>query len=198
MVRQSAVQDDGAIDETGVVQKIGSVMRKTRYGDKPVFSFLLNDNWYQTGFKDSGVKPGDVIEFSFEEDKYGRQVDVDDVDITGSEPVPVAAPVSTGGRQQAPATGSGRGNDYWDGQSRLITYQASRNAAIAIVSALLDADKIVLPKVEKKQAGAVLDLVDEITTRYFTESSDNARLESILDEENEDSTVDPVDTDSDD
>lgn len=92
------------------------------------------------------------------------------------------APASTGQRQpQPPARSPGGGmskDDYWSRKEerdlevqKAIQYQASRNAAIAVLDVMLKAGAVKLPSKQADQYDAVLAVVDEITAHFNTQTS---------------------------
>ena len=66
---------------SGVVEAISKKQIKTRNGQKPVYSFLIDDEWYRTNFTKPSFEEGDEIEFDYVVGDYGNDVDVDSVEI---------------------------------------------------------------------------------------------------------------------
>jgi len=82
--------------------------------------------------------------------------------------------------RSASAAGSGGASkdDYWKKREerdvevqKAIQFQASRNAAIAAVGVLLTNGAVSLPTKKAEQMDAVLELIDKITARYDTATS---------------------------
>lgn len=80
---------------------------------------------------------------------------------------------NTGGRAPAQASGGMSKDDYWKNREardlvvqKQIQYQASRNAAIEVVKAGIDAGAVALPAAKAKAFDALLALVEEITDQF--------------------------------
>ena len=182
MARQQNTQESPVLTAKGKVLAISIKEVETKRGKSKVYDFKVGDNWYKAGFTDPQLNKGDNIEFEYTETKYGNEIDVASITEVKEEKkakTPVAA--------STPVKAVGNKNDYWeeravkdDDRQVLITFQASRNAAIAIVTSALQANTVALPKVQNKQLDAVLSLVNEITVRYFKESSNLGALKALL------------------
>lgn len=78
-----------------------------------------------------------------------------------------------GNRGGGRAAQSGGKDDYWEKKAerdvviqRAIQFQASRNAAIEIVGAMVKAGSASLPSAKGKHFDAILEMVDLVTARY--------------------------------
>lgn len=190
MARQNVKTVTGtALNAQGEVQAVSSIERSTKRGPQLVYSFKIDDTWYKTGFTDPEVKQGDSISFSYEETKWGKEVDVDSITEIEAvvKPVTKALPKPTASKKPNVFKTSGNKDGYWeekavkdDDRQVLITFQASRNAAIELVAAALRANAIVLPKEQKKQLDSVVAYVTTLTEKFFVESSDIAALKTLL------------------
>ena len=130
---------------------------KTKFGQKPTYSFQCTDGkWYRTGFTAHGLSAGAVVDFEFEVDKYGNQVDAKTIVETGkAAPGTVVTPAAAVAR---PSVG-GRAGVFpippLDGQRAIVRQNALTNARELVVAYTLPLDK--------KGAGLTLpQLADEI------------------------------------
>lgn len=150
----------------GVVSNSGKKVIKGR----TYFNFFLenDDNLYRCGTKDPGVGKGDVIEFEYEENEYGINVDIGTIKVVGSAPKPTA--------KQAAKKGSGGGGreDYWNNKETydhykqlLISRQAATNTAVDVVKLALEHGDIDLGKTKNKQMGVLKTYIFEVAEELF-------------------------------
>ena len=59
------------------IEQVATKEVTTKFGKKPTFSIKANGEWFKCGFKNPKVAAGDVVEFSFTEGAYGKDVDMD-------------------------------------------------------------------------------------------------------------------------
>jgi len=108
---------------SGVVSTINSNNVTTKFGVKKTYTFLVDGAEYRTNFKDSGVKPGDTVTFDFSTGKYGNDVDLASVSVTGTAPIPASAPrptvVQGGGNRGSFPVGALDGNRAINRQNAL-------------------------------------------------------------------------------
>lgn len=148
----------------GVVERVNEkVLPSGKY-----YSFLIDDVWYRTGRDQPSFEAGYKVKFTFEEDKYGKQVKVDQVKFKEGE-APPARGRATGGK---PKTNS----EFWenkeardiDTQMR-ISFNGAFNSATALVTAAFANDIISLPA--KTKAADKLDafraMVEEETVYLY-------------------------------
>jgi hypothetical protein len=85
---------------TGIVQEVKQRQVKTKYGLKPVYDLVINNNKYGWGFKDptlTGISIGTEISFDELADKYGPKIIVDSVLVGGQGKTPPAKTSSAAG-----------------------------------------------------------------------------------------------------
>lgn len=151
---------------TGTVDRVSS--KKLASG--VYYSFCVDDEWYRTNRTRPPFEEGYQVQFVFNEDKYGKQVDMDSIKFKEGE----APPKGSGGK----SSGGGISRDqYWsnkevrdiDTQVR-ITYQSATNTALAFVTAALDKGVIDLPKSKKAADRLALfrELVNDETWYFFS------------------------------
>lgn len=73
---------------TGTVEGQSKKEVKTKFGMKPTWSLKIDGEWYSCGFTDPRCSPGDVINFTFTEGRYGKEIDKGSIMKSGSAPVP--------------------------------------------------------------------------------------------------------------
>lgn len=111
------------------VESISSKEVNTKFGMKPTYSFKAGGEWYKCGFKNPRVAVGDVVEFTFTEGAYGKDVNMDTLKKAGG-----GAP-STSTPPARPATGGGYGSGKGvfpipplDGQRSIVRQNSLTNA----------------------------------------------------------------------
>lgn len=183
----------------GLVKVVTKKFINARGKKKPVFSFCLEDNdgdesWYRTGFNEPDCEKGDTITFDFEETEYGLEVvdgsievieeaDEED-DEEEEEEKPKKRKKATTKRSGSAATGR---DAYWERKEQrdldndaIITYAAARNAAINLVTKLVELDVLDIGKTKNKKLGVVEAAVDKYTDQFFAAASDVDNLRSKL------------------
>lgn len=123
------------MNAAGIVTRVSSKDRNTRFGVKKVHSFQIGADWFNCNFKNPNVNVGDSIAFDYEEGDYGKDVDVgsitksaaSSVGMAGSAPSPVGTPMAL--RPVAPAGGKGVFPiPALDGQRAIVRQNALTNA----------------------------------------------------------------------
>lgn len=115
---------------TGVtVAQVGAPRSvKTSRGTVPTYSFRCGDYWFKTGFKDHGLKVGDVVDFTYITNTFGHQVDVSTI-VKHEGGSTVAAPTAA---PTGPVPKNYRNGtfpiDPLDGQRSIIRQNALTNA----------------------------------------------------------------------
>jgi len=140
---------------TGVVER----MTSRAAGRGHVWSIKVNDSWYGGMWDEPACKEGDTVEFTVTRNGQYENVAKNSLSVIPSLP-------STGG-----ATGDGPAAVTNPTQTK-IAWQAARNSAIALVAAALGAEAIQLPAKKGDKYDALLDIVDDLTVRYFQDTSD--------------------------
>ena len=183
---------------SGVVEAISKKQVKTRKGNSPVYSFLIDDEWYRTNFTKPPFEEGDEIEFDYVVGDYGNDVDVDSVEIVTegggaeaeaeverpakrSNAEPKAKPkAATAGR-----TVGGK-DDYWaakdahDKEKELvIRYLAARNSAITFVDMLVKHGAVVVGTTKASKAKATL-LLEELVNKYAADFYLGAAYDKVV------------------
>ena len=132
----------------------GTVERVTSRGK--AFNAKISGEWYGLGFDKPECDEGDEVSFDVVMSKDGRFKNAQNVTI-----------VKKGAGASAARTASAPSGGYRnDNVQRAIQRQASRNAAIAVVAAALQANAVKLPAAANRQLDAILAYVDEIADRY--------------------------------
>lgn len=153
---------------TGVVEKVAAKpLASGKDAGKLSFSFKLGEKWYGCYTSDPKVAAGDMISFDAKVSGDFTNADVKTIkrveggnhgnmDISGN---------GNGGVPVGPVAGVPVKNTY-DQRQAAIQFQASRNAAIAVLSLAQECGAVKLPAKESDKLDALLALVDEITVRY--------------------------------
>lgn len=132
---------------TGTVERVNyKDLASGRY-----WSFLVADEWYRTNKTKPPFEAGYKVKFDFEENQYGKQVNMDSVKFKEGE----APPKSSGG--------GGRNDDT----QKRISFQAATNSAIAIIDMMFDKGLLELPK--SKKADEKVALVTELVMNQAEE-----------------------------
>ena len=158
--------------EKGVVSDITTRQVTTKYGVKDTFSIKVGGEWYGCGFKRPDVEENDFIEFTWDANGKYRNANVDSI-----------KKVAAAAAERAPAIPTSSApmgqDDYWgrkesrdlDTQKR-IQLQASRNAALEATRILVDTGAVKLPATQNKKYEAILAVIDEITARFYHQTSE--------------------------
>lgn len=136
---------------TGVVARINTTT-KTKAGKvlrSPLYSFAIDDTWFSCGFDKPLAEEGSLIEFSYEEDDYGKQVDVASIKVLDAG---------------SPAAKSAGATITPDARQLSIVYQSSRKDAIALITLAADKELVKLPKTTGYDA--LLGLVEDLTVEF--------------------------------
>lgn len=137
------------------------------------FNIRVDDDWYGYGFNKPAFNKGDTISFDFQQRGNFKNVDAKTVQVGASAPAQQAAPASGG---SAPAKS---GRDFGANQVA-IQYQASRNSAIALVSAALAAGEVTLPTKKGDRLDALLALVDDLTDQYHAKTDQVVKAGGVI------------------
>lgn len=79
-----------------IVENITSKDVNTKFGPKPAYSIFADGERYSYGFKKPTFKIGDTIDFQFTENTYGKNVDLNSVQLLAKgEGAPMATPAPT-------------------------------------------------------------------------------------------------------
>ena len=79
-----------------IVENITSKDVNTKFGPKPAYSIYADGERYSYGFKKPTFKIGDTIDFQFTENTYGKNVDLNSVQLLAKgEVAPTATPAPT-------------------------------------------------------------------------------------------------------
>jgi hypothetical protein len=79
-----------------IVENITSKDVNTKFGPKPAYSIYADGERYSYGFKKPTFKIGDTIDFQFTENTYGKNVDLNSVQLLAKgEGAPTTTPAPT-------------------------------------------------------------------------------------------------------
>jgi len=140
---------------TGVVERLTS----RAAGRGHVWSIKVNGTFYGGMWEEPVCKEGDTVEFTIARNGQYENVAKGSLVVIPSLP-------STGG-----ATGNGPAGTTSPTQQK-IEWQAARNSAIALVAAALSSDAVQLPAKKGDKYDALMQMVDDLTVRYFQDTSD--------------------------
>ena len=141
--------------------KIAFVNEKNWNG-KTLYSLKLqnDDALYMCGERKPNANKGDFVSFGFKEGGNGRHsVDVKTIEVKKAEVV--SAGSGNFGKME---------NTSYDKRQETIEYQAARNSAIAAANVILTAGALKLPAKEADKYKVVVELIHDLTGRYFAET----------------------------
>jgi len=177
-----------------------------RKNDKGYFSLKLEDGtWYGCGQDRPPCVEGDSIEFAFDMNGKFKNADVDSIVVIEAEPAPKkATPPARKSYGNGKYSGGAKGQKvdtakeaYWNAKEARdiewqqrqqavqeeIRFQASRNAAVEIVTAAVAAGAIDLGDGKKKDSklGVMLAYISKITDQYVKDTAEvyTAALASV-------------------
>jgi len=205
----------------GLVKVVSKKKIKTKNGMKPVYSICVEDEdgdetWYRTGFDMPECDKGDTIEFDFEETDYGLEIDVSTLNVVegdgGNEEEEEEEEERPTRKAKGKTTTKNRGRNsgtekqgkgqtkegYWEKKEASdadkdlkISYAASRNAAITMVSQMIELGVLTLPAQPAKGAtkastakrvDAFEAYVDQYTNQFFARVVDVDGLRATLED----------------
>ena len=138
----------------GNLERINSIMRKTKFGEKPAYSVQVNGEWYGNGFQRPGAREGSVVQFTAAQNARGYW------DIDGEiEVLKAEQPASSGSSN----TG---GTAALSNRDKSITLQTAYKVAPMIVDTMVKAEVLSFPKTKKE---ASQDAIMELTQRIAYE-----------------------------
>jgi hypothetical protein len=79
------------------VEELGIKPVNVKGQSKNTYSFKAAGQWYRTNFKNHDLAVGDIVSFSFAEDKYGKNVNPDDITRSGKAAPQAANAPQAGG-----------------------------------------------------------------------------------------------------
>ena len=159
-----------------------------------VYSFKIHssEEWFRTGWKDSGVEEGQSISFNYDVDDYGNQVDLASLKVT--EAVAQDTPV----KQVASKVGNKRGGkaydkaSYWankeendKAKDHRIAYNAAWNTATQLVTtAVNNGAEGIMGKTPKNQVPNLLAFTEQVALEIFEKYLHGSEVaQSILTQE---------------
>lgn len=165
--------------ENVVVEAASTKPVKTRYGMKSTYSFKAGGEWFNANFKNPKVDKGDVISFNYEEDSYGKAVDVDTISKGASVAPPIPA-ASSAGKADAPRFTGGKRVfpiPALDGQRAIVRQNAVTNAR-ELVAAVLGKDSAAV-KLNTKQMDVLTDEIIRIARKLEAYSCGDLDMEEV-------------------
>ena len=148
-------------EKTGMIEKVSSATRNTRYGSKEVFSIQVDGDWYGCGFDPlpAGAVEGATVSFSTAVNGKYTNADCKTMQVVS-------------GPSAAPSAGSGTspkgGHD--DPRQRVIVYQSARNAAIDAIALMQQLEVVSLPAKKADKYDAFFALLNEVTDRFHVDA----------------------------
>jgi hypothetical protein len=146
----------------------------------------VNGQWYGCGFNGVPCGQGDNVSFPVVQNGRFLNADVNNMQVvqggggaqeqrgTYGGQNSGGQPARTGGNAAGNSGGS-KGSSYGarkldDPVQRSIVQQSARNAAIQAVQVASSLDAVPLPTKKAEKFDAVLDLIDQVTERYYNET----------------------------
>lgn len=171
----------------GVVHEVK--VQETSVGT--MYNLVVDGQMYGAGKVQPNVRPGDVVQFeSAQRGRYSNVVPGTLRAVSGGAPVPAPR---QGGYQGGARTGRpapSRGSSDFGKNQEVISRQAARNSAIAMLAQLVALDAVPVAKSAKPgdKFDAIVAIVDKLTEKYFNHSQGNDASEPAAKE------AEPVDT----
>ncbi len=124
----------------GVVEQVDSIERTVKGKPKRVYSFKVDGHWYRTNFEKHNLDTGMDVEFTFTEDRWGKNVVPSDIKILGAATaIPALRDVTPVRRAASFPIG------LLDGQ-RSIVRQSSFKAAVELFGHMKAPETVVGPE----------------------------------------------------
>lgn len=149
----------------GVIDRFNS--KPTRNGGTS-YSVMVNGEWFST-FDKIDASEGMSAEFEYVQKGQYKN-------IVGGTFKTTSAPKTSSGSSAGSAPAPGQ-------RDISILHQSSRKDAIALVSGMLAADKVALPAAKGKQHDAILALVDQLTVRFYLDTTKAVKDGGVTDED---------------
>ena len=147
---------------TGVIQQLGLQRMPKSYSVK-----MDDGQWYSAFAKNGnlpfGVEQGNQVTVEYQMNGQYRNIKKIYASSSSAAPAP-SAPAA------APSAAQSDYKTKEDTRQREIRFHASRNSAIALTSAMLQAGALKLPAKQADQADAVTAFVDNLTKDYYLEA----------------------------
>ena len=140
----------------GTLDRINSIMRKTKFGDKPAYSVQVDGDWYGHGFQRPSAREGSVVQFTANQNSRGYWDIEGEIEVLKAEQP--AAPGGGGNTSGGTAALSNR--------DKSITLQTAYKVAPMIVDTMIKAEVLSFPKTKKE---ASQDAIMEVTQRIAYE-----------------------------
>ena len=133
------------------------------------YSFSVDGTWYRTGKKEAPVEAGYTVRFNYDEDKWGKHVDLDSLKFKKGE-----APKTSG--KSGGGSGARNSNEYWEAKEqrdistqKKISYAGVLNTSIQVLNTALDKEFFKIPGGKKATLeaykAALFDVADELYQR---------------------------------
>jgi len=150
-----------------------------RQNDKGAWSAKVvegdTETWYGLGFNTPSVSQGDMIEFEYKKNGKFFNIDSKSIKVVDNQ-VESNKPVADVAKS---AGGASSKEEYWSNKEKAeefkqkqINWQSARNAAIQLVPSLLEQGVVKLPTKKADQYDTVMNLVNEMSVRFYTETQD--------------------------
>lgn len=122
--------------QSGVIEAVSNKTVKTKWGDKPTYSFKVDGEWYGNGFSVVPSK-GTAVEFEWEDTQYGRKTVKGTLQRTDGGTSPSTGSGGSNGKNLGKSVSSGKGVfpiPVDDGQRSIIRQNAVTNANALILN----------------------------------------------------------------
>ena len=139
-----------------------SAKTETKTGKRlrsPLYSFMVDNQWYGCGFDNPNVEKGDTIEFTFTKGTYGLDVDVSSITKKSNTAVKSAATNKTGVSVAGDRQVS-------------IVYQSQHRDAVSFVQFAVEQGAIKLPAKQADKYDVLLELVQGLTVQWCLDALD--------------------------
>ena len=123
-----------------------------------------DEEWFRSGKKEPPVEKGQMCKFDYNEDKYGKHIDLSTLKTKEG------APTQTAGAKKAHNANSDKmSKEEWADKDKKIGYMAASKTAVPLVVAALEAEFLGIPKSKKpaEKLGLFLEYVREVTDEIY-------------------------------
>jgi hypothetical protein len=154
--RRLIIKDKTTMTDSLVSQGIVEVVKQ--HPTNQLYSFKVGDMWVGAGKYEPKFAQGDEIKFGYSQKGQYFNLDFGTVEV-----------LEKGKEASAPAAGSQPASKAvdWDKKDKRITYLASRNSALALFSAAVASDSLVLPTKKADRMDVLQEMVGDLTDEFF-------------------------------
>ena len=149
--------NDGVTTSQGIVEVV------RQHPTNQLYSFKVGDNWFGAGKYAPKFAQGDEIKFGYTQKGQYFNLEFGTVEVLEK---------GKGGNGAASAPQSSSKGVDWEGKDKRITYLSCRNSALALFSAAVASDSLVLPAKKADRMDVLKEMINELTDEYYEDIYD--------------------------